>query len=323
MKIPKTMLVFFMSVLLLTGCSDNGGNSRPSNKQILCDLQDSFLEYFQEEYTYYDPYERERSSSFDFEMIVSDFEIELSQTEDKTFTASVNAIAKATYADFYWPAEIAYTKYDQGWAIDSCSWGEYTYETVRYPSKDEIEQMISDLHITSAQKGDITHSENQIHYSIKAEANWSEYASGSATSVITWEYDDRNDDWYYDKTETEEGIFKLSKKLEGRWPVYGDEKYGGYISISNVTDTGLDVSVDSSYYQHSTTHFDLTKGDISWNNGGVLTLNFQKGNFVNTTVFEIKVYQEPSSDYFASNFQLSLVLTHVSGSRGYAVQSYH
>lgn len=92
---------------------------------------------------------------------------------------------------------------------------------------------------------------------------------------------------------------------------------------SNVTDTGLDVSVDASYYQAPTTHFELTKGNISWSNGEILTLNFQIGNFANTKIFEIKVYQEPISNYFASDFQLSLALTHVSGSTGYVVQSYH
>ena len=264
-------IVFLLPILLFTGCKAN----RPSDKQILNDLSENLSTHINTEYRFL----------VDFEMSVDKFAVETSMSGENMYTASMIAITKNNYADYFWPVEVKYIKKDQNWSLLNCEWGEYTYEQVRYPDKSEIEHMVEEAGLYISPKDEITYEKDSIKYHSNANADWSKYASGKSDTIIIFKYRQYKDNWYYDDTENITGTFTLTKELEGKWKLRGDV---GYMIIENVTDTGFDVSISGWEEQRFTqTHFELSSGTIEYYYGPTLNLYFN-------SKFIIQLYKDPS-----------------------------
>ena len=257
MKKLKLTLIFFILcsalTLLLTAC-DNG--NKPSNKQILEDLSKNF------EYDY------------DFINKFDEIEIELSTTGKNIYIAEVNATAKAKYADFTWEVKVEYSKYDQGWKMEECEWGDYEYKQTRYPSEKEIKEIISEINIPTYSKSNITYEEGIIKYSFEYDVDWSKYAYGSTTSVVLLKYIATYDRWEYQTSESKNNNFILSKKLEGKYKLVdpGTKETYGYVTIQNVTNTSFDLSVESKYCDFASTHFNVIDNIVCWEDSPYLKI---------------------------------------------------
>lgn len=232
-------------IVFLIACTSCG--SSPSKKQITDDLQEKL----------------DKKTSFSIS--VKDYNVKLSETTENTFTASIEVEAKATYANFNFPADIIYKKYDQGWLMESCSWGKSTYELVKYPKEKEIEEKFQQKEPENTQKIDISFEGEKIFCRQKITSDCSEYAQGTATNIWVWKYNQYHDNWEYQDTYGENGKFKLSRKLEGKWSLHNEN---GYLLIENVTDTNLDVTFKGA----ESVRLSITDGYVRSDGGLALTL---------------------------------------------------
>ena len=271
-KIRTSALIFslfimiLLSATILTGCK----NQAPSKKQIMNDIQENVL-----------------NKKFKFEMTLKNYDVELSQTKDETYTATINAIGKSTYADWIICVDVEYKKYDQGWLLEKCTCTDYTYEQTRYPSKNEVAELISSQGLQDMEQIDISYENEAIVYRGKATSDWSKHASGSAVTVVTWEYSPYYDSWKYYNIEGEKGSFQLTKALEGKWKLWNED---GYIIIENVTDSGFDVT----YYNHHF-HFSLENGIIFADNSLSLSLSDENPSDYRRAEFTIWLDKTPSA----------------------------
>lgn len=230
--------------------------TRPSYSLLLKDLQDSLTA-------------RIGRGGFDEDVTqtISDVSVVLSQTEEKLYVASISVAAQSVYADFTWPVDVTYTKYDQGWVITDCTWGEYTYQQVRYPSEEEVQQMAQEYAPDGAQWLEVVYLSEEIRCLYKTEMNWSKFAEGSCTCEIKWEYSEYSDAWKYPVVHgNDRGSLTLTKAIEGTWELYEENDY---VIINNVTETGFDLQKGSTL-----THYVYTDGYISKEDGGLLVMRF-------------------------------------------------
>lgn len=293
-KIRTSALVFTLFIILLllltslTGCK----NQAPSKKQIMNDVQENVL-----------------NKKFEFEITLKKYTVELSQTKDETYTATINAIGKSTYADWILYVDVEYKKYDQGWLLEKCTCTDYTYALTRYPSKSEVEELIIEQGFQNMEQIDISYENESIVYQGKATSNWSKYASGSAVTVITLEYSSHYDSWVYidatGNTTSEKGTFQLTKALEGKWQLWNEE---GYILIENVTNSGFDVTYQSWHCKFSSQHFSLKNGTIYSDR---LCLNLSNENLspYERADFTILLYEKPKAPLFTGErYDIQFVL---------------
>ena len=267
-KIKFALVAFILCAIvgvLLTGCS---GSSKPSNKQILEDLEKSFSEASDAEV-----------------MDIDKFQVELSESDEKTYVANllVTAKSKSGYAEIYWSVDIEYFKYDQGWRMEDCDW-EYnanSFKVVKYPNKAELTEIITKLLDTDIklEKFEILKNESKINCQVRTSVDWCEYASGELVSHLTLEYSRYSDSWIdeYGKNRTsgidrlmavqhyddngpsdEYDEFSLKTSLTGTYNLKDEMLMGmgtsqyiqsleglyatdGSITISNVTKNGFNV----------------------------------------------------------------------------------
>lgn len=59
-----------------------------------------------------------------------------SLTNDGTYSITLAVTAETKYADWAYEADMSYTKYDQGWMMDSIRWNSESYVVARYPEDD-------------------------------------------------------------------------------------------------------------------------------------------------------------------------------------------
>lgn len=259
-----SLLFCVLLTILLTGCSN--GN-KPSKNQILKDLKESFAEQVQEK--------------FDSPITIKKYEIELSESEEKEYTATLTVECESKYSDFYWKVDVNYSKYDQGWKLKDCRWGDYSYKQVRYPNKFEIENMVSAKNIVDMDRTEILYEEETIIYQGQIEANWSKYAIGKSTISLIWKYDLFGDKWNFRETDNENGTFEFKKSLDGKWDLYFEDN--GYVIVKNLTETGCDIAyeMDIGYGTNCSlplTHFEFSGCGISWREDGILIVTFSKDN---------------------------------------------
>lgn len=114
--ITSMILAILAALLLLAGCSHVVPASETDDPA-------------QEEVTYggiphdvlFDGLQSTLSEVYPF-LTLTDFSVDQSQTEEKSFTASITATAEGVYAEDTLSGFCSFTKYDQGWSIDSCDW---------------------------------------------------------------------------------------------------------------------------------------------------------------------------------------------------------
>lgn len=253
-KIKFALVAFILCAIvgvLLTGCS---GSSKPSNKQILDDLQKSFAEQHASDYKKSD---------------ISKFTVELSESDEKTYVANllVTAKSKSGYAEICWSADVEYFKYDQGWRMEDCDWDYESdaFKVVKYPNKAELTEIITKLLDTDIklEKFEILKNESKINCQVRTSVDWCEYASGELVSHLTLEYSRYSDSWIdkYEKNRKshtnrlvidskrisdEYDKFTLTKSLAGTYDLKDEMTVG-------VGEKQLITSIEAAY---------VTSGDV-------------------------------------------------------------
>ena len=265
-KIKFAWVAFILCAILgvlLTGCS---GGSKPSNKQILEDLEKSFSE--------------EKSSNAEV-MDIDKFQVELSESGEKTYVANllVTAKSKSGYAEIYWTADIEYFKYDQGWRMEDCDWDYESdaFKVVKYPNKAELTEIITKLLDTDIklEKFEILKNESKINCQVRTSVDWCEYASGELVSHLTLEYSRYSDSWIdeYGKNRTS-GTDRLNAKQYDRYgnPYNGpSDEYNEFTLKTSLTGTyslkdEMLVGMGTSQYIQSIDGLYVTNGSITISN---------------------------------------------------------
>ena len=146
---------------------------------------------------------------------VTGIETEKSLTNENSFTATLNITAESKYADWTYTADLAYTKYDQGWIIDNVAWATENYIVQRFPDSvtmveyastylpnHELVQKYSSLREYMFPIENAT-----VEYKYCSELgsdalclNWHTVQNGNFINMICpftsfWEYDETIDNW--------------------------------------------------------------------------------------------------------------------------------
>ncbi len=114
MKRVCPFLLSLALILVLGGCSVGVLSETPSKQQIKSDVQAALLD---------------KNENVTFMNV----EIHKSLSKEDTYFASVSITGESKYADWDYEAEVTYTKYDQGWAVDKIEWITEQFTVVRTP----------------------------------------------------------------------------------------------------------------------------------------------------------------------------------------------
>ena len=229
-----------MCVFLLVSC---GSEKTPSDETIQADISASLQEY---------------NPVFTF----TGFTTEKSLSDEGHYSATLNVEAASKYADYQLSCDINYTKYDQGWIMDSSSWSVSGYEVARYPSQEELEPLIleADSRFYNYFFVDLLCEGDTVTYLAERAPTEQEYISFSdIREGMQCQYDPESDSWLPSNHAETSANFTLKDTLEGTWY----DSWSGTFVVSNLTDTGFDLSLDSSRLSFDATYIDLSEASRS------------------------------------------------------------
>lgn len=214
----KILLIFVVIILSITGCSN--GSKEPSEDLIKSDLESSLTKYK------------------DF-LTLSDYKVDKSKTENNTFTATIDVTANGQYATHKLSSNVVYTKYDQGWQMDKCTWKERDCEINNYPSSDEIMNWIN-----YSDKGviikEIDGDNGVLNITRAIETIVANYIHILDEEIETYNYNSEIGIWEYEKTENNGRTITIDKELEGTY--YSIEK-GTIAQISDVSEDSFRFAI--------------------------------------------------------------------------------
>lgn len=217
--------------------------TKPSDNLLREDLQDSLMTHI------------EKGFADTMMQTISEFTVVLSQTEEKLYTASLTVLAQSAYTDFTWPADVTYTKYDQGWVMTECTWGEYTSGEPRRPSEKEVQQFWKEYDLEFQDDGEFSevlynNTEMRLRYACSVSADWAPYITWSGYTITDMDYDLNKDQWevYSDTLRVDEYSFLCN--LEG---LHGKNE-NETITIKNATGEGFDIEISAENVSCATTH---------------------------------------------------------------------
>lgn len=237
-RFPVLILAMIFGLFfLLSACGSSSSPSGPEKDQLERDLTESLENY----------------KNF---LTLSSYEITQSLTEDRNYSATAEVIAESEYAQFQLQAEVTYTKYDQGWSIDSCELEELSYQVIHYPTEDTIDSLIKSGAEAKSPEGDrtlVSLTQND-DYTVVSESSVNMAMGTHITQIAyitsSWSYNPVLNNWEVTASDLVYETPKLSG-IEGNWPgIAGD------IIVSNVSDNGFDV-----YY----TYLDLDTVHVAYN----------------------------------------------------------
>lgn len=217
------VLLAICCCMCLVSCGAEKAPKAPDDKLIQADLE--------EEVTYYKDF-----------LSLKEFEIQQSLTEETEYTATISAVAESAYAEFELTADVVYTKYDQGWGLDSCDWQELGHTLEHYPDTEEVSEWIqsgnglSDAAWCSQQVIELSENGETVR-SVGTYESW----LGSCIlithkSASSWAYNSVTDNWDYRGSDESADI--SLHNLEGK---YASSSYEGDIIISDVSDDGFNI----------------------------------------------------------------------------------
>lgn len=204
---------------------------------------------------------------------ITDVSVIKSLTEDTAYTASLTVSAATKYADCTFEAEVAYTKYDQGWMVNDVQWVSSDYQVNQFPTKEEMieiaNQYLKNHEYTSLrdlyEKSPIKDGDFQTDRFTETgmiSLSWScytPYKHGGSTSDFNsdWVYDETIDGWVIAPAEgikgaygSDERIFEHSAfcadveaNFNGIWPT---------ITITKFSENSMDVAWGdgSGHFEH-------------------------------------------------------------------------
>ncbi|MBQ8559036.1 MAG: hypothetical protein IJ439_03525 [Tyzzerella sp.] len=218
---------------------------------------------------------------------MKDYEITQSMTEDKNYSGTASVQAESKFAKINLIADFLYTKYDQGWQLDYCSFNIVDYEIVKELDEGYIFQLYS------KQNGERGHAVNYDENELTDERfvaygtfylDKGDYLNVEGDVQTTWIYDIEQDEWVVEQ-EKSNSYNILDYDVQGTWKQYDDNDC---IYIKNQSKEGFDVKVEGiSDLPEEWIHVELVtndkdskqeavyKGDSS--NGRALTVKFSDG----------------------------------------------
>lgn len=243
---------------------------------------------------------QEEITSYKEFLTLKSFEVEQSLTEESNYTATIAVVAESTYAEYQLSADVSYTKYDQGWDMDTCDLEEKEYSVVRYPSSDDVMEWIVSGEATSDESWcsqtfvDMTENGDTIELSGVYEENMGSYITAENDVISTWEYYSDEDTWKYRGDDVTSTI-KLKDDIEGKYSLKG----GGEIIISNVSEDGFDVCATA--YNTNVVHVEYSEtwNQIYYYSGTGLSYSY---GFHEETNSRVVVYFSGSEDHLRIGF---------------------
>lgn len=226
MKRRKLLIpVFILGICMLSAC----GESSPKEEQIQQDLNTEIVNYR--------PF-----------LTVDSYTIERSLTEEDTYSATITVTATSKYAQFDMQAEVDYVKFDQGWDMTDCMWSEQGYTIVEYPDTATMNELVNSNEELLTQKLDaqtcteVSGSGESLRCTGTIDREMNPYLIQKGEVTTTWYYDVQNDSWIMSEDEVEADIQYQLQNAEGVWP---STQGGTTMTISNITETGLDISSET------------------------------------------------------------------------------
>lgn len=248
------VLLAICCCMCLVSCGAEKAPKAPDDKLIQADLE--------EEVTYYKDF-----------LSLKEFEIQQSLTEETEYSATISAVAESAYAEFELTADVVYTKYDQGWGLDSCDWQELGYSVVNYPDVEAATEWIRNGLGRSDEKWknqeNITVNEDTNLQTVIVHGNYKNSLGGRidvVNNVVSrWSYDSNSDSWQINSSDGSEQV--SLKKIEG---IFSSKYHDGSIIISNVTEDGFDVC-DTAFNTNTVhvTYHETDDGFIRFTGSGV------------------------------------------------------
>lgn len=275
----KKIIILLVCSFLLCGCGREdsvnqgevvAGNSNKKSaavgavgeERIASDIQESLSTYHQ--------------SVFGYPLKIREYTVQKSLTEDRTFTAQLEVLAESVYADFQYTADIQYTDYDQGWAMDGCTWELNKYYAVKYPDESAMEQIKDESNVSQQEEISLSFENGEIFYQGADVIDWSPMAHCSKAVAIEWCYNPYGD-WWMEKHRSS-GIDSekctLSSVLEGVWSL----GQGDTATISNVSDSGFDLEINAAHYETDKFHVEVGNIFIS-DEGDSVQISFTSDQF--------------------------------------------
>ena len=203
MKKSWCILLAILLLLSFAACGSDSQDHQPTEDMLKADLQNSLTEYRVENDRYPIP--------------LKEIQITKSLTEEKTYTAEIKVAAESAYAEYEYIANVAYTLYDQGWAMDSCDWGYYGYEVVRYPGEDELTNL-ENSGVIQTLADPVLHGEKSYFYVTGMRTiDWSPYVIASSECSLIWHYYEKDDSWDFDREEDNNTQYELTTAFEEAW----------------------------------------------------------------------------------------------------------
>ena len=240
-------------------------------------------------------------------LTLGSYEIEQSMTDDSNYTATIDVVAEAASgcAEYQFTADVTYTKYDQGWALDNCELTEKGYEIVEYPTEIEIidtDNSTDDKVVMKKIDVEVYEEEDETVVCSEPYEIVEDQYSETGSRCTYYKYSEIFDVWNPDNIEPIEKILsiKFNKNIEGIWKA----EVPGFLedstaTISNVTDTSFDIYLP---YFEVTCHvaFDATDGLTAIGSDGLnyrVSFCSSPDEEVYISITEDGVHRERNSSY--------------------------
>lgn len=188
---------------------------------------------------------------------ITQIEMIKSLSEEGKYSASFTVRAATKYADWTYEADMKYTKYDQGWIVDSVNWKNGDSTISRLPNEQEMVEIVNRSLINlDYDLQTITYDEFVIDSFIETgmiRFSWVsnftyKHASGAVGYYANWAYDYSSDDWLIVKDESTDSGLGLYET--GKWWSTVHSNFDGIwedITISNFCQDYVDVTWGDNY----------------------------------------------------------------------------
>lgn len=238
----QMICIFFGLCLLLSSCGRSGNISEVENTEPESNLGDLFNNADSPKQSQIEDDLESNLADFRSFLTLNSFEIAQSLTENRNYSATIDVVAMSEYAEFQLSADVSYTKYDQGWSMDDCTWTETSYQITNYPTESTIASWIeADDSLTShfTKYGECNSTQltesgyGAFTYIQSVEDTAGSYMTRTIDLISLWNYDSESDEWSWSSLDTEYGTPTLSG-VDGTWiPTFGSVSQS--ITISNIS----------------------------------------------------------------------------------------
>lgn len=241
----------------------------PGTEQISADLRQS-LETWRADNDYY---------PIDF----CEYEIIKSLTNEKTYSAQIVVTGQSRYAEHQLTADIAYTLYDQGWIMDSCTWEAREYQVIAHPTLDELLQFPDGEILHGSNDCEVSHEGLLTYVTAAQNFEWGHYATGTASLITEWCYDPCYDQWMLLNKYDNPFNYSISPDIFAILPTL---KGNSSFEIQNLDDSGFDIKISDGYVITDWIHVDFSAGYIH-SEGNTMAITFEN----NDIIFRVNEYK--------------------------------